>query len=443
MDAPELSGLLAGFGRADITPDYPVHIQGGPWKARVSTGYLDRLYATCIAMKQGRDTALLFTLDLKVATHNMVDEARIAVSQATGIPEENVLMNATHTHSAPALRYEWEGVERYRQEFNAACVKAARDAMADLSPAGLYAGSTQTEKLVHVRHYRMNDGTIAGSNFGKWASGAASHIRPADSELQLVRFARTDGRKDILLMSFPCHGTFHGNDNILSADFPGPAREYIESHSNCLAAFFQGASGDQTPGSRLEGLAIDDYREHGYTLGKYALDALDTLKKQADGAIKLTSREVSCGTNKTNLDKLDKAIAVCELVEKYGPRSEEVKSAVRQYGFSSRIDASWTRIRAKLEDTKSMVLKTLTVGGIAFVLAPYEMFGQSGKDLKTRSPFDNTFLITLYEGSYNYIPTRECCDYNCYEFQCSYFEKGTAEKLIEEYLDMLHTHKED
>ena len=152
--------LLTGFGRADITPDYSVHIQGGPWKVRISKGYLDKLYATCIAMKQGEDTVLLFTLDLKVATHNMVDEARIAVSQATGIPEEYVLMNATHTHSAPALRYEWDGVERYRKEFNSACVAAATEAMADLSASEIYAGSTQTENLTNVRHYRMNDGTI-------------------------------------------------------------------------------------------------------------------------------------------------------------------------------------------------------------------------------------------------------------------------------------------
>ena len=430
MAAPEQQGLQAGFGRASITPDYPVHIQGGSWRTRISTGQIDTLYATCIAMQQDKDTVLLFTLDLKVATHAIVEKAKQAVSQAAGISEDYILMNATHTHSSPAIRYEWDGVERYREEFKDACVAAALEAIRDLSPAQIFAGSTQTEGLVFVRHYRMNDGTIAGSNFGKWASGIREHIRPADPELQLVKLQRSD-KKDILLMSFPCHGTFHGNGNILSADFPSPTREHIESNSNCLVAFFQGASGDQVPSSRIEGLGIDDYREHGQKLGQYALDALDTLEEKCQGPIRLISHEFTAGTNKMNMDKLEEAKIVGELVLKHGPISDEVKAAVRQYGFSSRIDASWTVIRSKLEDTKSMTLKTLIIGDMAFVLAPYEMFGQSGKALKERSAFKHTFLITLFEGSFN------CCDYNCYEFQCSYFAKGTAEDLIETYLEML------
>lgn len=31
--------LMAGFGRADITPDKPVHIAGGNWRGRISEGF--------------------------------------------------------------------------------------------------------------------------------------------------------------------------------------------------------------------------------------------------------------------------------------------------------------------------------------------------------------------------------------------------------------------
>ena len=92
---------------------------------------------------------------------------------------------------------------------------------------------------------------------------------------------------------------------------------------------------------------------------------------------------------------------------------------------------------AKLMPTMTMELKVLQVGGISFVLAPYEMFGHHGTDIKTQSPYENTFIITCAEGSWNYIASTDAFDFNAYESYCCYFEQGTAEKLVEEYLNML------
>ena len=55
--------LLAGYARADITPEGSVHMQGGDWRNRISTGVLDPLYATCIALTVGDETVLLYTTD--------------------------------------------------------------------------------------------------------------------------------------------------------------------------------------------------------------------------------------------------------------------------------------------------------------------------------------------------------------------------------------------
>ena len=46
-------GLQVGFGRTNITPGGSVCLQGGNYANRWSTGVLDVLYATCIALKSG------------------------------------------------------------------------------------------------------------------------------------------------------------------------------------------------------------------------------------------------------------------------------------------------------------------------------------------------------------------------------------------------------
>lgn len=428
--------LYAGFGRADITPDQPVHIAGGNWRGRISEGVLDRLYATCIALKMAGETFLLYTLDLKVATRHVTVPAKALVSQVTGIQEDNILLCATHTHSSVATRYTWEGSEEYKNFFCEACANAAREALADLSAATLFAGGTQTEGLAFVRHYRMNDGTVSGSAFGDPSSGYKCHIRPADEELQLVNLRR-EGKKDILLLSFPCHGTFHGNGKLLSADWAGPARDHIEKHSHNLAAIFQGASGDQTPGSRIPGLAIKDYTEHGQKLCGYAMAALPLLKKIAPTGLQQTKRRLVFPVNKKKLEKLEQAVQIMELVNKFGGNAQEVKDALKESGICSRYEANWMIIRSKEGDEADLEIRVLHLGTMAFVLAPYEMFSQQGKYIKENCPLEQAFIITCFDGCFNYIASMECFDYDCYESQCCYFARGTAEELADTYIDML------
>ena len=437
--APE--GLQVGYGRENITPSYTVHLQGGTWKERKSTGLLDYVYATCIALSEGGQTVLLYTLDMKLATDNYIDPAKEAVSLATGIPQENILFNATHTHSSVAIRYQWDGVDKYKTEFNEAVVKAAQTAIADLSAAEIYGGGVQTEGLNFVRHYVMNDGSISGSNFGDTKSGYKGHVWEGDQELQLVKLARAaEDKKDIVIMTFPTHGTFNEHGTDISADVPTEARNLLEQNGY-LTAYFMAASGDQVPSSRIEGEAIADYREYGKKLGQYALDGLAGLTKLEGSVMKLTTKTFTAGTNKEGLDKLVEAQEVKNLADQYGSNSSQVAAKVKEYGFASRIQANWVVTRSKLEDTMSMDLRVLSVGDLSFVLAPYEMFGKHGIQLKEESPFATTLIITCSEGSFNYIPTVEAFEYGAYESHCSYFERGTGDMLVKEYLDILNAHK--
>ena len=437
---PDAGPLLVGYGREDITPDETVHLQGGDWKNRRSDGILDHVYVTCVAMKQGDQAFLLITMDLKLANNNIVQDVRPQIRRATGIPEANIIMAATHTHSSVAVRYDWDGVEQYKQFLYQQLLKAVDTAVNDLTEAQIYAGTTETERMTFVRHYLMNDGTYAGSNFGSWTSGIKGHARAADTELQMVKLAR-EGKKDILMLSFPTHGTFNESGLKISADFVSPMRDHVEANSDMLVAYFIGAAGDQVPSSRIQGEQYSkDYVEYGQRLGQYALDALDSLKAVDDNGIKTGIKTYTAPTNKKNLDKLADAQTVINIANTYGNSSAELKAALKQYGFDSRIEASWVISRAGQADTKLMMLNTLRVGNLAFAVAPYEMNGWHGKAIKDGSPYDMTFIITC-AGQENYIASSESFDYNCYESQCCFYEQGTGEKLIDVYLEMLQNLK--
>jgi hypothetical protein len=58
------TGLQMGYARESYMPEGKVNLSGaGNNVHRVSVGYMDYLYATCIAISEGDNTILLFSTD--------------------------------------------------------------------------------------------------------------------------------------------------------------------------------------------------------------------------------------------------------------------------------------------------------------------------------------------------------------------------------------------
>ncbi len=433
-------GLYVGFGRQSVTPEgYEVHMAGGDWKSRKTSSFRDQLCTTCIAFTEGDQTLLVYTLDYLEANDSFVVPAREAISAATGVPIENIWMNATHTHSSVGIAYDWDKTQVYREFFNKACVKAAEIAIADQGKSSVYYGGVETEGMAFVRHYNMADGTVAGANFGSFSGTILGHTVDADTELQLVNIVREEeGKKDILMMSFPAHCTMNQSSTVLSADYPYPARTYIEANSDTHVAFFQGASGDQVPSSRINGEDFSaDYKIYGERLAQYALDAIPTLTKQESAKLNFTKKNYVGQSNKENIEKLPEAQKVQQVIDQYSKTSQEAKAAALQNGFSSVYEATAVISRSKAEDTRDMELRVFSLGEVGFVLAPYEMFCKHSLQIKADSPFKETFMITLGQGGEGYLPTLEAFEYHSYEACVSNFARGTGEALVEEYVSLL------
>ena len=148
----EQISLLAGFGKVDITPDYPTGLGGySNAESRQHTGIADRIYTTCVALTEGEDTILLFTFDGCACDQGVAEKIRAAVTPITGIPGEKIFCSATHTHSAPAL-WGYPNMRRYYGDLLLACVEAARQALADQAPAVQCAAKQEVPGMNFVRH---------------------------------------------------------------------------------------------------------------------------------------------------------------------------------------------------------------------------------------------------------------------------------------------------
>ena len=436
-------GLQVGFGRVSILPDYEVQLSGGA-ATRVSTGIKDQLYITCVAIRENGQTYIIGTMDFLTSDEVYVGPARILMSAATGVPEENIILNATHTHAAPAIRSTGSlNVEKYREDFNKWAEQAAKDAVADLSSAQIWYGSVQAEGMAWVRHYKMADGTYAGPNYGSTASGIVGHVSEADVELQLIRFARAaEDKKDIVLMNYPAHATMTQTSTDLSADFPGPARDYVEANADVLCAYFIAAGGDQVPNGRVASENFSsDYKVYGEELGRIAVELMNSLTKLETTGITHLERTYTGKSNKEKLDQLAQAKQVEVEWQTVGRGTAQGAAAAKAHGFASVYEVSAVIERANTPETNNMQLRTLAIGDVSFLFAPYEMFGSTAIHIKEESPYPMTFIITCAPYHEGYLPSELGWQIDCYEAHVTKFARGTAEELAEEYISMLEQMK--
>ena len=91
--------IKAGAAVADITPtQFPVNMPGG-FTGNEAKGAHDPLTARALVLDDGKTKLAWVVIDHLSVPRKITAEAKEIASKATGIPVENMLVSATHTHS--------------------------------------------------------------------------------------------------------------------------------------------------------------------------------------------------------------------------------------------------------------------------------------------------------------------------------------------------------
>lgn len=440
---PRPKELRVGFATADITPEDSVPLAGyGNSTARMSDGSLDPIFTTAVAISDGYNTVILIENDLTTAYKGVFGKVKRKIHSATDIPTENIMISSTHIHSAPDLsQTELPSVRKYNRELIETLTQTALDALADMKPASIYYGTDRPEGLNFVRHYVTEDGHVRGDNFGMQYSNSplAAHTHDADNLLQVVRFAREGGR-DIVLVNWQTHphrsGTRANLD--ITADLIGIMRDKVSADADCGVMYFTGASGNINPKSSIEEENItSDYISQGLALSDSVLGILASDMDKIDGIDVKSKKAVFTAQVDHSMDHLADIAAEITAEWKQTNDSAAAIEAGAPYGINSPYHANAITVKAELPETDQLELYSHSVGGLAFVFAPYEMFDENGVYIRENSPFEHTFIVTCSNTSNSYIPSQEGYDNGCYEANLSRFVSGTGEQLAEEFVDML------
>ncbi len=226
--------LRAGVAVIDITPPIGYRMSGYFYE-RLSTGIKNPLHAKAIVLRQQSQSAALVFCDLIGLSRDVSSRARKQASEKTGIPPENILIAATHSHTGPlyfgALRKHFHDVTvatygsdpcekvDYANVLSEKIAQAIAQADAGTKPVRLQAGVAQQQGLSFNRHFHMKDGTVR-FNPGVLNPDIVRAAGPIDPEVPFVFFRGIDGDNIIAAMvNFALHLDTTGGTEY-AADYP-------------------------------------------------------------------------------------------------------------------------------------------------------------------------------------------------------------------------------
>ena len=84
-------------------------------------------------------------------------------------------------------------------------------------------------------------------------------------------------------------------------------------------------------------------------------------------------------------------------------------------------------------------VQVIALGGeVAWVALPGEIFAELGLEIKKRSPFKHTILVTIANGSVGYVPTKRAFTEGSYEPFAARCAPGSGEMIVETAVRLLN-----
>jgi len=376
----------------------------------------------------------LVSLDSLIVPLRVTRSAANRIAAATGIPEDNILICATHTHRGPATNDAFGGkpnaeyLRRLEEGSVRAAVKAVaaiEDEKSDADTAVLF-GQSQEATVGRNSRLLLKDGSIGWDGYEE--QDVVRPTGPYDPDLYVLALRRSDGKYVGLAFNHSVHNIGHIRKDCMSPCFYALAALEVERRHGATTLFLPGAFGSThnityknsgVPAAECVRRVVDAVEE-----------ALGRLQPALPGPVQVLNRKFTYHVRR--FDEAKEALAVKSYLEKYAPQRTphqiEMFRRMRQEMAPHQGEARHTR------------LQIIRLGDIALVGIPGEMFGRLGLELRRRSPFRHTCIIGLANEQIGYIPDRKAYADGGYQTWVGWHSKlevGTGEAMVDEAVAML------
>ena len=457
--------IKIGWAKRDISTTEAVNINGQMY-LRLSEGIHDPIMVTalCIDGGEGQDAAIFVSCDVTSIISDALVLAREKVAARNPeIPVQNMVLNATHTHSSSATfntaekspdgRDIYPGA-KYREFYTDQICDAVCEAWEKRADGGIaygygYAVVGHSRRTIYMEDQGKANPLSAAPNgfgvmYGNTKKDSFSHYEAgADHFLNAMFTVDSQDKLTGIVVNVPCPSQLCEHFTKLSADYWNEVREAVakEFGPDVFVLGQCAAAGDLSPRTlhykaaqarRME-LKYDlpyDPKGPMHQYNKVMSERLDIAERIMDGlrdiygwAMKDIQHDVVVRhvVNKVPLRRriiteADKVWCEENIETMKAMIPDPAESTPEEFRVAkSRYDSYKNRnLRAlqRYEDQKSdptigYDIHVTQVGEIAFASNPFELYQDFMHRIQARSPFIQTFITQLAgDGGACYVPTK-------------------------------------
>lgn len=384
--------LYCGAAKRNITPSPELLPYLFGLMGRQYCKVHDELFVRVLALRSGETAALIVVYDLDKATNPAEWPKRI--EEETGVPEDNILYLAIHTHTAPLTGYRpFEGpnfierkppevqekVRQYEEFLQERLLEAVKEAQANLVPArfGYAKGACDTGVNRCVQYnVRGEDGTVVPEvNIGFNAGGAV------DRTLLALRVENAGtGAPIAFFTNYAVHcvagflNDCGGGKSFLGADIGGAVSRALEAeYPGSVALWTSAPAGDVNPVQMVQTFHPDlvtGAPVERRIVGEDAADAaIAAMAGRQLAAIREALGRVTCDIGAAGIrTAVDYAVTKCSR----GGFTEAEPVCGEDYPIRTHL---------------------LQVGPLALIGIDGELYTSHGQAMRAASPEEDTFII--------------------------------------------------
>ncbi|MCB1120712.1 MAG: neutral/alkaline non-lysosomal ceramidase N-terminal domain-containing protein [Verrucomicrobiae bacterium] len=422
------STLTVGVGRVEITPDEPIRMTGYGGRRAPSEGVEGKLWAKALAIGEGEDAVLIVTMDLI----GVPDWLKAQVVEELDMPESQIALCASHTHSGPHLKdvlnpifmedipeNHWAAILRYSEKLTGKVVAACRMALNNRQPGKLAWGEGEVGFAGNRRV--LENGVWVG--FGTQPDGPVDHAVP------VMKVTDANGKMIAVLANYACHcTTLGGSMNRIHGDWAGETQRLLEEqHPGITAMIAIGCGADQNPNPRG---GMDEVKQN----SKLLADEVDRLLRT-----KLKSLE---DVPQSTIDHISLPLDPLPSREEW---MERAKSDER-FSYFAKLELDRLDRGETLPTAIDYPIQTWTFGtDLAMVFLAGEVVVDYSIKLKQRFDKKRLWVNAYANAAPSYIASRRLYDEGGYEVDRSmmYYDKpnrlspDTEELVLDEVLQQL------
>ena len=428
----------AGAATANITPWMGVSINGNMTDHK-GTNVHDQLHARVIVLDDGQTRLAILVADSCMIYREIFDAAKKLIHERTGLPTENILMSATHTHSAPAAVsiFQTEADKEYQHFLTLRLADAVQQAVANLAPAQIGWGVGHEPRHVFNRRWRMKPGVEIKDVWGNTNDvvkmnprpGSPDLLEPAsqtDPEVPALAVRTPDGKPIALLANYSLHYVGGVTGRTYSADYFGAfcdrAQQYNGTSGDCNCINFREEPKPEAAFVKIRRVAND--------LAENALSVYRQMAWRDRVELKSAQKEIQLGVRKASSKDLARAKEILS----------QAKPGGQFTGWGPEVYAREAMLLDAFPDQVPLIIQAFRIGDLGIAAIPCEVFAEIGLEIKRRSPLKPNFTIELANGYNGYLPTpaqHKLGGYETWRARSSYLEVAASEKITATVIELL------